>query len=439
LGNLKHSRFWTAPVLALMLSLAGCVQPSTHITRDMGENHVLADASPIVNPSPGTAGASCQLDSLCEPFYGMQFVYLDDLGKAKELGIEVVMTDLPHDGTPAGWLAFLNAAQAQGIRVIPWLWPQGWTWNGTAWQIDAQTRLFLQTVAGHRALFAVYALHEPYWNGCEGCGYSTATQQALYSAIKAIANVPLYSEINGIAYWTGRGEATAFADGICDYCQSSYYPFRDGGIYQRDELIAELMADLAVISERAPHSKIVWTMPAFKYPPDDLRIPSADEMRDLASIVYSKGVAGAWWYPWKFNDLYPDYLYKHPELYPAVRSIYEDYVREAKGTCCSSSLQAAFDYGPASITVSDTVWFTSTSSTCCGPLTYAWDWGDGTAQAFTANTAHQYTTVGIYTVTLSITDSLGYTDTHTASNAVTVSPGNIFAPWQVYLPLVIKH
>jgi hypothetical protein len=335
MGNLKHSSFWRALVLALMLTIVACIQPSTHIAKDVGENHVPADALPIVNPSPGMAGGSCQLNSLCEPFYGMQFVYLDDLSKAKELGIEVIMTDLPHDGTPADWLGFLNAAQAHCIRVIPWLWPQGWTWNGTAWQIDTQARLFLQTVAGHRALFAVYALHEPYWNGCEGCGYTTATQQALYSAIKAIANVPLYSEINGIADWTARGQATAFADGICDYCQSSYYPFMDGGIYERDELIAQLTADLAVARERAPHSKVVWTMPAFKYPPDDLRMPSADEMRDLASIVYSKGVAGAWWYPWKFNDLYPDYLYKHPELYPAVRSIYEDYVRKVKGTSCS--------------------------------------------------------------------------------------------------------
>ena len=291
--------------------------------------------------APGAADASCEPDAPCRPFYGMQFVYRDDLDKVKELGIEVIMADLRHDETPADWLSFMNAAQAQGLRVVPHLWPEGWTWDGTAWQIDAQARLFLQTVAGHPALFAVYALHEPYWNDCEGCGYTTATQQALYRDLKAIADVPLYSEIGSIAGWTARGRATAFADGVCDYCAVWYSPFKDGGIYERARLITNLTANLAVARKRAPHSKIVWLMPAYVYPPDHKRMPTADEMRDLASIVYSKDVAGAWWYPWKFGDLYSDYLFNHPELYPTVKSIYEDYVREAKAACCGDSSQAA--------------------------------------------------------------------------------------------------
>lgn len=423
----KHIRYGIVLMLMLLCVVAsGCKLVTSNAKKlAYGGNAPWGDA---LRDSPSATDASCGLNGLCEPFYGMQFVYQDDLDKAKELGIEVIMTDLPHDGTPADWLAFLNAAQAHGIRVIPWLWPQGWTWNGTAWQIDAQARLFLQTVTGHPALFAVYALHEPYWNGCGGCGYTTATQQALYRALKAISNVPLYSEIGSIADWTSRGQATAFADGVCDYCAAWYYPFREGGIYERAELIAQLTADLAVARERAPQSKIVWMMPAYEYRPDHIRMPSADEMRDLASIVYSTGVAGAWWYPWKFNDLYSDYLFNHPELHPTVKSIYDSYVRAAKGACCSSSLRAGFEYEPTSITVSNTVRFTSTSSTCCGPLTYAWDWGDGTAYSFAANPAHQYTAAGMYTVTLSVTDTLGYAATHMVSNAVIVGPDSTVTP-----------
>ena len=286
-------------------------------------------------PSSEDVSSHCPSPStLIEPFYGMEFVPLDDLGLVKDLGVEVILASFEHDGAPADWLAYLDAAQAQGMRVIAWLWPEGWTWDGIAWRIDAQARSFVQVVARHPALFAVYALHEPYWNECEGCGYTTAEQQALYRAIKAIADVSIYSEINGIAYWTAYSQATAFEGGICDYCQSSYFPFKDGGVYERDELIAALRADLAVVRERAPNSRMVWTMPTLTYPPDHFRMPTADEMRDHAAIVYSVDIGGAWWYPWKFSDYYDDFLFGHPELYPVVREIYEEYVLTAKDIHC---------------------------------------------------------------------------------------------------------
>jgi hypothetical protein len=341
----RHVKYGIGVMLAAALVAAGGCILAARKANQLDENP--ADAAQHL--SPHALGNSCGLNSLCEPFYGMEFVYLDDLDEARALGVEVIMTDLPHDGTPADWLSFLNAAQARGIRVVPWLWPQGWHWDGYAWHLDAQARLFLQTVVGHPALFAVYALHEPYWNGCEGCGYSTATQQALYNAIKAIADVPIYSEIGSISGWTARGPATAFADGVCDYCANWNYPFKDGGVYERDQVIAQLTADLAVAGERAPQSKVVWMMPAFEYSPDDLRMPSANEMRDLASIVYSTTVAGAWWYPWKFNDLYSDYLYNHPELYPTVKSIYEDYVLSVKGASCSIVAPCSLVYLPVII------------------------------------------------------------------------------------------
>jgi hypothetical protein len=343
----RHIRYGIGIMLAVVLiSAVGFMLTTRNARKLTDENKVIEGTQRIY---PHVTGNSCGLDSLCEPFYGMQFVYMDDLDEVRALGIEVIMTDLPHDGTPASWLAFLNAAQARGIRVVPWLWPQGWSWDGNTWQIDAQARLFVQTVAGHPALFAVYTLHEPYWNGCAGCGYSTVTQQALYSAIKAIADVPLYSEIGSISGWTSRGSAMAFADGVCDYCATWHYPFKDDGVYERDEVITQLTADLAVASERAPHSKVVWMMPTFEYSPDNLRMPSVAEMQNLASIVYSTSVAGAWWYPWKFNDLYSDYLFNHPEFYPTVKSIYEDYILSVKGTSCRAAVPCWEVYLPVII------------------------------------------------------------------------------------------
>jgi hypothetical protein len=332
LRDAKYSKYWVALILTLVLISASGSMLVIFTAKDMvPKSKAPSDASHKTGVLPNAGESNCSPTALVEPFYGMEYAYLDDLSTVRGLGIEVIMTDVPHDAPAASWLAFLDAAQVQGLRVILWLWPQGWTWNGTAWQFDAQARLFLQTVANHPALLAVYALHEPYWNGCDGCGYSTATQQALYSAIKAIAKVRIYSELGSIADWTAQGPSTAFADGVCDYCAIWYYPFKQGGVYERDKVIAQLTADLAVARERAPKSKIVWGMQSFAQgAPYRLRMPSAAEMEDLASIVYSNDLAGGWWYPWKFNSLYNDFLFNHQELYPVVRNIYTKYVQPAK-------------------------------------------------------------------------------------------------------------
>ena len=270
-------------------------------------------AAPVRDPSPQ------------EPYYGMHFVPSSDLGTVRDLGAEVVLMALPHDGTPKDWLSYLDAAWAEQISVIAWLWPEGWRWDGAAWRIDEQAELFVRTVSEHPGLLAVYALHEPYWNGCWGCGYTTAEQQALYSAVKAIADVPIHSAVDSMSAWTAHGEETAFADGICDYCETWYHPFRENGTYKRNKVISHLDADLAIARERAPDAKVVWSMQCFAQQGHS-RMPTAEEMEDLASIVYDRDVAGALWYPWHFGDLYSDVLSNHPELYDTVRQIYEGHV-----------------------------------------------------------------------------------------------------------------
>lgn len=269
------------------------------------------------------------------PFYGMEFVPIEDLDKMQRLGINMVLNNFDYDATPDDWIDYLEAAERYNIRVVAQLWPEGWKFSEEtqAWDIDSQARLFLTTIEDHPALFAVYLLHEPYWRDCEGCGYTTAEQQALYQAVKAIADIPLYSEVDSMAFWTEQGEETAFAAGICDYCQTSYYPFRSNGDYEREELIERITADMKVARERAPDARIVWTMQGFAQgAPYFLRMPTADEMRDLAELVYSYDIAGAWWYPWEFNDLYSETLSDNQELYPVIRDVYETTVAPRQPT-----------------------------------------------------------------------------------------------------------
>jgi len=54
------------------------------------------------------------------------------------------------------------------------------------------------------------------------------------------------------------------------------------------------------------------------------------------------------------------------------------------------------------------------------PLTYEWDFGDGTPHAAGATASHTYTTAGVYTVTLRVRDDVGADDTAT----LTIDAGN---------------
>lgn len=296
-------------------------------------------------PSQSSAGAPLPAEQVLVeaaevnpalPFYGTQYVLLHELPQVRALGINLVLTDFAYDAGPTEWLAYLDAAHALKIQVIPWLWPEGWTLDrrtGT-WMIDAQAEQFLRTIAGHPALFAVYALHEPYWNECMGCGYTTAQQQALYRAIKAIAPVPIYSEINGFAFWADYSAATTIAPGVCDYCQTAFYPFIDDGSYQRAELIAHVEREIAALKRYAPESKLIWTMQSMAHEGDRLRMPTAEEMIDYAEIVYAQPeIIGGWWYMWRWdNDLYPEYLAAAPELHPTVREIADTIVAPRRPT-----------------------------------------------------------------------------------------------------------
>jgi uncharacterized repeat protein (TIGR01451 family) len=91
-------------------------------------------------------------------------------------------------------------------------------------------------------------------------------------------------------------------------------------------------------------------------------------------------------------------------------------------TVVAPTLNTDFDQSAASVEVNDTVGFTDTSTTN-GPdiVEWAWDFGDGSPSAFSQDASHQYTTVDTFTVTLTITDACGYTDSQTGT--VTVESG----------------
>ena len=168
------------------------------------------------------------------PFYGMQFVPEEDLQTVKSFGTEVVLQTFFRNSPPEDWISYLDAAEAADIKVVASFWQPGWTYDGEQWIIDDEVKAFIKLVEDHPALFAIYSIHEPYWNGCFGCGYTTAEVQQLYSAIKEIADVPIFADMDELVFWAERSEENVFADAICDYCGLWYYPATTDGTFDRE-------------------------------------------------------------------------------------------------------------------------------------------------------------------------------------------------------------
>jgi uncharacterized membrane protein len=74
------------------------------------------------------------------------------------------------------------------------------------------------------------------------------------------------------------------------------------------------------------------------------------------------------------------------------------------------------------------------STTGDGPLSYEWDFGDGSPIVTSANPTHVYTAVGSYTVTLTAANAAG-SDIYQATFVV---QGEQEPPLRVYLPLIVR-
>lgn len=291
--------------------------------------------TPVVTPTPSATPEPTAIPIPLIPFYGMQFVPKDDLSIVKELGVEVVLQDFSRNDSAEEWLSYLDAAEAVDIKIVAWFWSPGWTYDreNATWIIDDEAKTFINTIKDHPALFAIYSIHEPYWNDCFGCGYTTSELQQLYSAIKAIADVPIFADMDELVFWDDHSEETIFADGICDYCGLWYYPAKSDGSFDREKFIERIEGDIALMKEKAPNSEFVWAMQGFATgEPFNLRVPTSEEMKEIATITYSyKELFGAWWYPWVFDtEEYQDFLSLRPDLHPTLKTVYEDIVLPSK-------------------------------------------------------------------------------------------------------------
>jgi surface protein len=83
---------------------------------------------------------------------------------------------------------------------------------------------------------------------------------------------------------------------------------------------------------------------------------------------------------------------------------------------------AVFTSSATSVIIGNLVQFTDTSSGGNTPLSYHWNFGDGSANYTQSHPDHQYSTAGTFTVTLTVTDIDGDSDSYSMEIVVNPSP-----------------
>jgi hypothetical protein len=225
-----------------------------------------------------------------------------------ELGAEIVEMLVTPSTSNAQILSGLDSARSMGLSVLLHIHdssqPTSVPWSPRV-GVTARGAEILQLVEGHPALWAIYGFEEPF--DYTSPGHVTPDEQReLYAAIKAIADVPLYSDLSSIA--RAEQEGLDLSDGMCDYCcvAPTNWP---------TDPAPRLMNEVDTWQRLMPNSRLAVMVNVYDAGSSYV-MPTAEQIRDFRVHLCNLNLPYVY-YPWQ-HGAYTRTLEDVPELWPVI-------------------------------------------------------------------------------------------------------------------------
>jgi PKD repeat protein len=228
-----------------------------------------------------------------------------------------------------------------------------------------------------------------------------------------------------------------FGDGSSNQTtQNCTYLYAAVGSYVVTLTVNDSEYDIAVFST---------TVTVYAYPVANFTSSATDIAKGQTLRLYDNSSGGylPMLYQWSFGDgsanattYNPTHQYASVGTYTVTLTITDSCPFLVHTSVATMSItvvpnvlpSASFSMNVTSVVAGDWVHFTDKTTGGNAPYTYEWNFGDGTGNYTTQNVDHQFTAAGTYTVTLTVTDSVGgvsvYSTTVTVAAATTTTGNN---------------
>ena len=231
------------------------------------------------------------------------------------------------------WKKTFDAAEAAGLKLSVGLYQEPYRLRNGRWSITAEGKAFLRYAASRASIVkSVFVYNEPYWihpltERQHECGALSAKElRLLRNAIRAVwPQALVHHDLGDPSKWAPGGtyarrypclgETYADQTGVADLVGIWYYQFVEEG-YLRESSLAGLRREIAFVRENM-HAEPVVAGQGFRcsHCGEASRWPSAEELKDWNCSLRRLAPHAISWYPWR-QDMYEDYLSKHPRLWP---------------------------------------------------------------------------------------------------------------------------
>jgi hypothetical protein len=299
----NKQRLWLCCALTALILLAGWSLYSIPPPVGAQEGDYRVFLPLIISPRP-TA------------LYGVSYIAESDLPELAALNVKLVTWQTDPSSQAA--LALLDVAESYGMRVILRIrGSDDWGWNGSRFDLSPLAD-FEPVIGGHPALFAVYGLHEP-WER-----FTAYQLRRFYSQWQATApSLPVWHDMGFLP--------PQFTDGICDVCGVSAAPHHwdqsGNPINYYEEDTREKISNAQTYIQADPDAILCAYLQAYGRDfrgSTDVRMPTADEMRENAAIVFGVlQVACGEWYPYRHGSY--DYILSDPQFDKQRQVVAETY------------------------------------------------------------------------------------------------------------------